>query len=310
MSAIRPLDDGPVLLTDDLPKMRVRPEDDELPAGTPAMHGFDEGDWADDDAPDGEGAVRDVDQAPRDVSLPAGRSIGQMLAAVMILAVMVAGGGYLLQPDTLPIKQVRIEGEFRQLSQAELQAIVSKHLRGGFFSVDMVAVRDAVRAEPWVRDVWVQRVWPDALQVSVREQVAVARWGETGLIGSDGDYFQPTTAGLPAHLPLLIGPEGSQELMAAKLELAQDMLAPLGLQLERLEVSERRAWSFTTETGLEVILGRDDFEQRLQRFVDLVPRSLGDRLGEAAYVDMRYTNGFAVRFNKTGGAPVEREGAA
>lgn len=309
MSAIRPLDDGPVLLTDDLPRIRVRPDDDDLSADTPALHDFDQDDWTGADRRNDEVAV-ETDGQQREAPLSTGRSSGQLLTALMIMLAMLAGASYLLRPDTLPIQQVRIEGEFRQLSQAELQAIVTEHLRGGFFSVDMVAVRDAVRAEPWVREVWVQRVWPDALLLSVREQVAVARWGETGLIGSDGDYFQPAAASLPAHLPLLIGPEGSQELMAVKLERAQEVLAPLGLRLERLEVSDRRAWSFVTTTGLEVILGRDDFEQRLQRFVDLVPRSLGDRLSEAAYVDMRYTNGFAVRFNKTGGAPVEREGAA
>lgn len=313
MSAIRPLDDvAAVELTDDLPKMRVRPDDDELETGTPAMHSFEDDAWeaavvpADDED---EAYASDIDQV-LDATLPSRRSAGQILAAVMIMAIMVAGASYLLQPETLPIKQVRIEGEFRQLSQTDLQAIVQAHLHGGLFSVNVAAVRDAVRAEPWVREVWVQRVWPDTLQVSIREQVAVARWGDTGFIGQDGDYFQPAAARMSAQLPLLIGPDGAQAQMAAKLELAQELLVPLGLQLERLEVSERRAWSFTTATGLEVILGRDDFEQRLQRFVDLVPRSLGDRLGEAAYVDMRYTNGFAVRFNQTGGAPVEREGAA
>jgi cell division protein FtsQ len=307
MSAIRPLDDGAVLLADDLPKIRARPEDDEPyefdePGGNNQP---DDEQWLDNDEP-----VADWDWEEGDIETVVRRPIGHILAALLMLAGLAAGGAYLLQPDTLPIRQVRIEGEFRQLSQPELQAIVLEHLRGGFFSVNMVAVRDAVRTEPWVREVWVQRVWPDALQVSVREQVAVARWGEIGLVSQSGDYFEPDAARQVADLPVLIGPDGTQEQMVAKLNLAQELLAPLGLQLERLEVSERRAWSFTTVSGLEVVLGRDDFERRLRRFVDLVPHSLGDRLGEAAYVDMRYTNGFAVRFNNEGGAPAERDGAA
>jgi cell division protein FtsQ len=306
MSAIRPLDDGPVSLGKDMPKIRVRPDDADLLELDEPQDAFqvDDDQWLANEEPD----TDEYDENSR-TALP--RSAGHILATVLIMIGLTAGGIYLLQPDTLPIRQVQIEGEFRQLSQRELQAIVLEHLRGGFFSVNVVAVRDAVRAEPWVREVWVQRVWPDALQVSVREQVAVARWGETGFISSDGDYFEPSGARLPDNsLPLLIGPEGAQAQMAAKLDLAQELLVSLGLHVVRLEVSDRRAWSFTTATGLEVVLGRDDFERRLRRFVDLVPRSLGERLDEAAYVDMRYTNGFAVRFNETGGAPAGREGAA
>ncbi|MDZ7735349.1 MAG: FtsQ-type POTRA domain-containing protein [Gammaproteobacteria bacterium] len=230
---------------------------------------------------------------------------GRLLLALLLVAAVMVAGWYLAQPTTLPIRQVSIEGEFRQLSRAELQQLISQELRGGFFSMDVTALRNAVTASPWVRDVQVQRVWPDTLKVSVREQTAVAQWGDSGLVNSGGDYFEPEMATAPAGLPRLQGPPETQAQLTARLLLIQEALAPIGMELQTLTLSDRRAWSFATAGGLAVVLGREAFEARLARFVELVPASLGDRLDAASYIDMRYTNGFAVQFAEDSGKPAK-----
>jgi len=245
--------------------------------------------------------------------LPAAGQRG-LLAVLLLLAGLLAGGWYLAQPTTLPIRQVGIEGEFRQLSRSELQQLISGQLRGGFFSMDVTALRNAVTANPWVRDVQVQRVWPDTLKVMVREQTAVAQWHDRGLVNTSGEYFEPDMTSAPAGLPVLVGPPDSQMLLTERLLRLQEALAPIGLEVEGLTLSDRRAWTFTTTGGLEVVLGREEFPSRLQRFVELVPASLGERFDAARYVDMRYTNGFAVRFAEDDGppaaGPIEGNGAA
>ncbi|MEX2517061.1 MAG: cell division protein FtsQ/DivIB [Gammaproteobacteria bacterium] len=251
----------------------------------------------------------DIDAAEADANNTS-RSflIGGVLSLLLLLG-LIAAALHLLQPQTLPIKQVRIEGEFRHLSQADIQQLVSRKIRGGFFSVDVAALRDAVAAEPWVRDVQVQRVWSDALQVSIREQLPLARWADSGLVNADGDYFQPQQVAQLENLPQLNGPDNTQAQMTQHLLQLQQALAPLGIEIAELELTERRAWSFITRTGLQVVLGREAFNQRLQRFVTLVSENLGDQLNRAVYVDMRYPNGFAVRFNKAARATAQGDGA-
>lgn len=230
---------------------------------------------------------------------------GNLIVAAVFAMALVALGWYLLQPQTLPIKQVGIEGEFRELSRQELQRLVVEQLQGGFFSVDVDALRRALTANPWVREVQVQRVWPDTLKITVHEQVPIARWKDQGLVSSEGDYFEPHSTSVFTQLPQLNGPAGLQPQLAQRLQQLQIALKPLQMQVAELTLSQRRAWSFTTRGDLQVVLGRDDFDERLQRFIDLVPSSLGERLVNALYIDMRYTNGFAVRFDddadKSGG---------
>lgn len=234
--------------------------------------------------------------------------VSDLLLALLIVVVIGTGIAYLLKPDTLPISQVRIEGEFRQLSAGSLEQLVRMRLTGGFFSVDVRVLREALLSDPWVREVWVQRVWPDGLRVSVREQVAVARWSDDGLLNAAGEYFAPAPETFPPGLPRLDGPPGSQGRMLKRLRQAQEVLAPLGLKPARIRLSDRRAWTIELNDGLEVILGRADFDLRLERFAQLVPAALGERLREAGQVDMRYTNGFAVRWR--GGAATAADGEA
>lgn len=285
---------------DELPEQTVREDDDS------DGYEFDRDDEAAADELPSMAAAQSQRARPAstEATAVAGRGRGGLLLALLIAAALAAGVWYLAQPQTLPIRQVNIEGEFQQLSQAELQQLVAGELHGGFFSIDVAGLRKAVKLSPWVRDVQVQRVWPDALKVAVREQTAVARWRDSGLVNSAGQYFQPDMSTVPTGLPQLNGPQDMQAELTERLLQLQKGLAPLDMHVKRLTLSERRAWSFETSTGLEVVLGREDFDARLQRFIDLVPASLGERLANAAYIDMRYTNGFAVQFNQDdSGAP-------
>lgn len=222
----------------------------------------------------------------------------------VLLAVAVA---YLLDPLTLPIRLVRVNGEFRHLSPAALQARAEDVVRGGFFNVNVDVIRSVLLKEPWVREVTVRRIWPDGLSLQVQEQVAVVRWGEDELLNEQGQLFKPAAGTLPEDLPVLRGPPGTQSEALARFRSLQHALGPHGLEIVELKVSDRRSWSFTLAGGPSVNLGRNDFAARVQRFAAFVPAFLAADLARIDVIDMRYTNGFAVR-RRTSGADVTNPG--
>jgi cell division protein FtsQ len=65
-------------------------------------------------------------------------------------------------------------------------------------------------------------------------------------------------------------------------------------------LSPRLAWLLKLEDGMLVELGREQakapIRMRLQRFVDYYPTLSETRHGRPMAVDMRYPNGFALRF--------------
>jgi cell division protein FtsQ len=161
-------------------------------------------------------------------------------------------------------------------------------------TVDLGALRERVQQLDWVDRVNVGRRWPDQLTVRVTEHQAAARWGDSGLLNVRGELFTERAQHSFAELPSLAGPPGTERDVARRYLAVRGKLADAGLTLATLELDERGAWLLTLGGGQEIRLGRRDIDERLYRFFDVVAPALAADLKRVEYVDLRYTNGFAV----------------
>ena len=162
-------------------------------------------------------------------------------AAVLLLgcaaALVLALGSWMARLPLFALTKVTVDGELSRVNVVALRAEVAPALRGNFFTIDLQAVRRAFEQVPWVRSVQVQRDFPHALHVRVREQDAAALWGEAGsetLVNRAGEVFQADTAAVEdERLARLIGPKGQSAQMLA-------MLGQLTPALEPLDAPERK----------------------------------------------------------------------
>ena len=175
-----------------------------------------------------------------------------------------------------------------------MQTLVGGALHGGFFQIDVQRLRLGLLREPWVREASVQRVWPDTVRVIITEQVPAARWGSDALLNIEASVFRPARGSIPPGLVRLDGPAGSEREVLATFRSLAPRLRTLGLELVRLRLSDRGAWSFRLADRTRVILGRDRLQERLDRFERAYRAGLADVWSTIAAVDLRYTNGFAV----------------
>lgn len=216
------------------------------------------------------------------------------------------GAGLLLDR---PIRQVIVQGPFERVSVLQIEAAVGELRNTGFLSVRLDAVRARIVAIDWVDDAVVRRRWPAEVEIVVREQVPAARWGDSGLLNTRGELFVRDARHLPPELPQLSGPEGTEQLVARRYLDARATLAAVGLRLRALELDERGSWRIELSNGLQLRLGRESFERRLRRFARVAAPLLTPRAGEVAYVDMRYSRGFAVGWREAApGNPAMKEG--
>lgn len=206
-----------------------------------------------------------------------------------------------------PVRRVVVEGPFQRVAPPEIESAVAQAVRGGLASVDLAHVRDRVEAIEWVDNAVVTRVWPDAVRVIVHEQVAAARWNDSGLLNARGELFLRNARFVPPELPLLEGPEGSEATVAQLYIDAQGRLLEAGLRLTGVRLDARGAWELELATGLHVRLGRQDVANRLERFLSLASPMVAKRASEISYVDMRYTNGFSVGWNPRPALAVARQ---
>lgn len=225
------------------------------------------------------------------------------LGAAAVIAVLGGGlywaGHRLLEPGLLPLQHVYLEGRRQYLAETDSRELVQDYLGQNFLTLDIGALHDRFADNPWVEQVTVQRQWPDSLKVRMRERIPFGRWGEDEMVDVNGQRFRPAVVPEPDSWPWLIGPEGHEQQLIRAYQESSAMLGKIGLRLLQLAQDERRAWRLIFADGLEVRLGRDQFSQRLQRFIDIYPHVLAHQIERIAVVDLRYTNGFAVLW-KTG----------
>lgn len=208
-----------------------------------------------------------------------------------------------------PLQSVRVSGPFVHVSKQALEEAIAPYIPRAFFMVDVFAIRRAARTIPWVADVSVRRVWPDRLDIDVRERVAVARWRDRELLEQDGNPFAPESLEPSASLPVLAGPEGGHlRVLERYRELDRITRRFLQVRVASLELNGSGSWVAGLANGIVVQLGPDTFDEFLPRYARAFPSALGARLEEVGEIDLRYGNGFAVRWRKEVGDPgVEAE---
>jgi cell division protein FtsQ len=215
------------------------------------------------------------------------------MLAMAAAAFYAVGWGAELMLDR-PVENLVVEGTFQRVTPIQVEAAVAQARDSGFMTVDLSELRERVQALDWVDRANVGRQWPDTLIVRVTEHQAAARWGATGLLNVRGELFTENAQHSFPELPRLAGPDGTERDVARRYLAVRGRLTQADLALESLELDERGSWRLTLAGGQEIRLGRRDIDERLYRFFDVVAPALAAELPRVEYVDLRYTNGFAV----------------
>ena len=230
-----------------------------------------------------------------------------VLAAGTLAAVLLAITWALDQPIT----SVAVAGRFERVAPLDVERAVKESVAGrGLVNVDLARVRAAVRALPWVDTVSVQRNWPRGLAVTIGEQVAAARWGDSGLLNTRGDLFAHDATHILLELPRLSGPDGTQVSVVQRYFAMRDRLQEMGMRITALRLDARGAWELDLDNGVTVRLGRQQLDERFNTFMATAVRIVAQRATDIAYVDMRYANGFAIGWRSAGAGDAKNGGDA
>jgi len=195
-----------------------------------------------------------------------------------------------------PIRWLEVNGSFQRVSAEQLRSSLAPLVSASFFTVDLQKLHDSALRKPWVAAAHVQKKWPDTVVVTVEEFQPLAHWNKDSLVSSRRTVFDaPDAAGIQG-LPWLEGPEGRLDDVLQQWELFNSMLARVGLEIEHLELHDRGSWAMQLNNGTAVQLGRDAPVERLQRMMVSWRSLMLDQPLPPVRVDLRYTNGFAVRW--------------
>jgi cell division protein FtsQ len=156
------------------------------------------------------------------------------------------------------ITTVAINGR-RQLTQDEVLAIGGVNGRSSLLFLDAATVRDKLKANPWIGEATVLKLYPGQLQIDIVERSAFALWQQDGrlsVIADDGAVLEPYVSRRFLSLPLVVG-KGAETR-------ARDFLALLARYPQvhaatkaAVFVGERR-WNLRLKDGLDIRLPEND----------------------------------------------------
>jgi len=161
------------------------------------------------------------------------------------------------------ITSVAINGR-KQLSQDEVLAIGGVSGRSSLLFLDAAIVRDKLKANPWIGEATVLKLYPGQLKIDLVERSPFALWQQAGrlsVIADDGAVLEPYVSRRFLSLPLVVG-KGAETR-------ARDFLALLARYPQvnaatkaAIFVGERR-WNLRLKDGLDIRLPENDVGRAL-----------------------------------------------
>lgn len=194
-----------------------------------------------------------------------------------------------------PIKSVVVEGDFNFITKQRATELIGNEIDGDFLQLDLMQLKNALLGDPWVEKVTLNRRWPDTLVVKISEQKPIARWGD-GFLNQRGEIVLVDEANKLSGLPWLQGSEAdAPEILQQYQDLSQ-LLRSRGLEVIALKCDNKKSWRLTIKNHVEIALGRDQVMEKMRRFVTVYDTHLSNVWLDVKAVDLRYTNGVAVRW--------------
>src|ERR1700676_3053726 len=180
----------------------------------------------------------------------------------------------------------------KQLTQDEVLASGGVNGRSSLLFLDAATVRDKLKANPWIADATVLKLYPGQLQIDIVERSAFALWQQDGrlsVIADDGAVLEPYVSRRFLSLPLVVG-KGAETRARDFLALLARYPQVRSVTTAAIFVGERR-WNLRLKDGLDIrlpengvgnalaALSKLDKEDRLfSRDIVAVDMRLPDRL--------------------------------
>lgn len=202
---------------------------------------------------------------------------------------------------SLLVDDIQLHGTFDKDQGLQARKLVFELLKGeGFFSLPLKDIAHNLETFTWVETVGIRKDWPSTLHVQIISHKPVARLNSEQYISSVGEVFSADNLLLEEiyALPNLVAPEDKAQEVIDFYAQISSRLASYDLSINTFELMENNSWRLMLSSGTELRLNYENAQQRLDDFMFVMEKYFLDRMTTISHIDLRYQQGFAVRWNE------------
>lgn len=194
------------------------------------------------------------------------------------------------------ISSIALGGQV-QLTREQILATAGVTGRTSLLFLNADDARIRLKANPWIADATVLKLYPDRLHISVTERQAYALWqkdGRVSVIARDGTVLETYVSAPFAQLPLVVGLGAAQR--AAEFLAVIDRYPAIRDQVRAYVLVAERRWNLKLKNGLDVRLPEAQPERAIETLIALDrDKKLLSR--DIAAIDMRLADRVTVRLS-------------
>lgn len=161
------------------------------------------------------------------------------------------------------INNVKVSGN-AETSEIDILEKIGLDGTTSLMALDVVATREALKTLPWILDAEVRKIYPDTIEIKLKEKVAFGIWQhgkDLSLIERDGKPIAALRDNKFAHLPLFVGTDagtGAEEIMHDL-----ERWPAVKVRVKALMRVAGRRWDLKLDNGVVIKLPERDMDRAM-----------------------------------------------
>ena len=217
---------------------------------------------------------------------------------VLIVVALLLGVRYMFKESSAHLQKVAIvtKGELDYISKPQIVDLIKPFQQDTWWELDVDDVTQAIKQYPGIKEIKVQKQWPDQLIVKLAEYQPKAYWNSRDqILLEDKEIIAPKYFSGSINLPVFYGDKNNIDTIENGYERLQKIARDNGFSIYNISFQGNQ-WQVTLNTDVAVWLGSSRIEQKLLQLLQNYKSIEIPKEQQLATVDMRYHSGFAVGF--------------
>ncbi|WP_119328408.1 cell division protein FtsQ/DivIB [Cysteiniphilum halobium] len=216
----------------------------------------------------------------------------------LIVLMLLFGVRYVFKESSMHLQKVAIvtKGELDYISKPQIVNLIKPFQQDTWWELDVDDVTDAIKQYPGIKEIKVQKQWPDQLIVELTEYQPKAYWNSLNeILLEDKEVIAPKYFSGSVNLPVFYSTKDNIDTIENGYEHLQKIALGNGFSIRDISFQGNQ-WQVTLNTDVKVSLGSNRIEQKLLQLLQNYKNIEIPKGQKLASVDMRYHSGFAVGF--------------